>query len=153
MEGLRAAIKRIISSQKAIYVAGGLIANAVAGLIGIDLTAPMVLALDFAFAALFLGQWVLDLRWGSPSDGTGEFGGYEGFARFGVMLTSLLFAVVLSLAACHTQIGPGDDGWVNWSFANGFCAEYEGLGMEVVFGHCGEDELLEVEDPIGPPPP
>ena len=69
----KATLTRILSSQKAAYAMVPTAANFVLGSTGFDITQPAVLVLDLAFAALFVAQWALDLRWGSPSDGTGTF--------------------------------------------------------------------------------
>jgi hypothetical protein len=155
MEGLKAAIARIIGSQKAIYAGAIAIVNAIAASFGYDLTEPLVLGLDALFGVLLLAQWVLDLRWGSPSDKTGAFEG--GFVRFEALLGALVIAVLLvvALTGCKAKIGPGDSPWVDWSFANGLCTEFSGFGADLEFGHCGVDDLLEVEpevEPVGPAP-
>ena len=70
---MREAIRRILGSQKALYAMIPVLANAVAGLAGVDPTQPLLLTLDAVFAALVLLQFALDLRWGSPSDKSGAF--------------------------------------------------------------------------------
>lgn len=64
-------IRRIVASKKAIYAMVPVVANAAGAVIGADVQHPAMLVLDLAFASLLLAQWILDLRWGSPSDGTG----------------------------------------------------------------------------------
>jgi len=93
-------IRRIIGSKKAIYAMVPVFANAVSSVAGVDPQAPALLVLDLGFAALLLVQFLLDLRWGSTSDGTGK------------ALGLLLCAFVLS--GCAAKIGPGPEGWVGW---------------------------------------
>ena len=67
-------IRRILESKKFIFAAAVPVANFVAQVFGVDLMQPGMYLLDVTFSGLALAQWVLDLRWGSSSDGTGIFG-------------------------------------------------------------------------------
>jgi len=69
------AIRKIVGSQKSILVAVAALTNVVADLFGIDVTAPTMMVVDSAFVLLVVIQGMLDMRWGSQSDGTGEFEG------------------------------------------------------------------------------
>lgn len=63
-------IGRILNSKKALYAMVPVVVNAVASFGGADLTQPAIVILDAAFALLIVAQTVLDLRFGSASDGT-----------------------------------------------------------------------------------
>ncbi len=63
-------IKRILDSKKVALLMVPVVANFVLDAFGIDITAVSVLILNAAFAGLALAQFVLDLRFGSSSDGT-----------------------------------------------------------------------------------
>ena len=63
-------IKRIISSKKAIYAMVPVVVNVVGAFVQIDLTQPAILVLDGAFGLLLVAQGILDMIYGSPSDGT-----------------------------------------------------------------------------------
>lgn len=69
------AIAKIVGSQKSILLAVGAMTNVIADLFGIDITQPAMLVVDSAFVLLVVIQGMLDMRWGSQSDGTGEFEG------------------------------------------------------------------------------
>lgn len=106
---MRELLGRILGSQKFVYALVPGLANVVASAFGVDITQPAILALDAAFAALFLGQWILDLRWGSPSDGTGEF--KKGAAA------GLILVLAVGLSACSAKF-PGPVELAIWPSAS-----------------------------------
>lgn len=63
-------LKRIINSKKAIYAFVPILVNAIGAFVDIDLTQPAILVLDGAFGLLLVAQGVLDMIYGSQSDGT-----------------------------------------------------------------------------------
>lgn len=63
-------IARILKSKKAIYAIIPVAANAVVLTFGYDPTSMLMLVLDAAFGWLTFIQGMLDLRFGSASDGT-----------------------------------------------------------------------------------
>ena len=67
-------LSRILASKKAMYAAIPAVAHVVFDLAGVDMTNASLLTLDAFFAMLLVGQLMLDMRWGSSSDGTGLFG-------------------------------------------------------------------------------
>jgi len=123
---MREAIRRILSSQKAIYAMIPVLANTVAGLAGVDPTQPLLLTLDAVFALLLLVQFALDMRWGSPSDGSGAF------RNIAPLLLAGLF-----LAGCTTQVG-SEGRWFKGSLADGFCVSAAAAGLSGSLGHCGD---------------
>lgn len=97
MDKLKDLIKRIIASKKFFYALVPVLANLIVAITGHDPTTPLILAIDAAFALLLLIQFLLDLRWGSPSDGTGR-AGYS-------MLPVLAFVFALSLGCSFSFAG------------------------------------------------
>lgn len=63
-------ITRIVNSKKAIYAVIPVVANVIVSVFGYDPTSTVILVLDAAFAALLFFQGVIDVRFGSQSDGT-----------------------------------------------------------------------------------
>ena len=73
MNRFKELLPRILGSKKAIYAYIPIGINAVATLFGVDIaTSKMVLTVDLFFGALLAAQFLLDLRWGSQSDGSGN---------------------------------------------------------------------------------
>jgi hypothetical protein len=92
---LKLAVDRILGSKKAVYAAIPMLANLGVALTGHDVTQPLMLVLDAGFALLLLSQFFLDMRWGSPSDGTGTV----------VKILGCL-SLMTALSACSVAIGP-----------------------------------------------
>ncbi len=67
-------LSRIINSKKTILGAIPILANLVASFFGVDLEGQMMLLVDSIFGLLVVGQFALDYKHGSPSDGSGEAG-------------------------------------------------------------------------------
>lgn len=63
-------LERIFVSKKLFYVMVPVVATAVGEFFGFDPTAKIFITLDVLFGGLALMQGVLDLRFGSASDGT-----------------------------------------------------------------------------------
>lgn len=144
----KATLGRIVGSQKAFYALVPTVANGVAAVCGVDITQPAILVLDAAFALLFLAQWLLDLRWGSPSDGTGEF--KKGAAA------GLILVLAVGLSACSVKGGPVEfDIWPSASFEvsdtpfGGVCL---GCREVVVPGRCVVDCPPGTREPNAPVP-
>lgn len=72
LDTLKEALPRILGSQKMIYAQVPVAANIVGRLFGMDIMDPLLLVVDAGFWGLAIAQFALDLRWGSPSDGTGD---------------------------------------------------------------------------------
>jgi len=75
VEDAVSAVRRIVASKKVLLQLVVAAANA-AAVYGFEvpveqLTEGIGLLLNVAAQGVVLGQWALDLRWGSPSDGTG----------------------------------------------------------------------------------
>ncbi len=71
LEGLKDAIARILASKKAILASLAAAANFIAVSLGTDPTEAVMLVANGLFGVLLGAQILLDLRWGSTSDGTG----------------------------------------------------------------------------------
>ena len=65
------ALNRIIGSQKVIMSTIAGLTNVAAGFVGQDPTEGVMLVVNALFGLLIGAQTLLDLRWGSKSDGTG----------------------------------------------------------------------------------
>jgi hypothetical protein len=70
-EKIKAAIDRILGSQKVIMASVASACNFVAVSFGANPTEGVMLIVNALFSLLIGAQILLDLRWGSPSDGTG----------------------------------------------------------------------------------
>ena len=73
MDQFKKLLPRILGSKKAIYAYIPIAVNAVATVFGVDVaTSKMVMIVDLFFGGLLAAQFMLDLRWGSQSDGSGN---------------------------------------------------------------------------------
>ena len=76
---MRDALDRIINSQKNLVLTAGLVGNAVASLAGawfgfeVNPTEGLLAIVNGVVGVCWGAQFILDLRWGSASDGTGRF--------------------------------------------------------------------------------
>lgn len=66
-------ITRLLGSQKTVLAVLGSLANAVLAATGVDPTEGVALIANSLFGVLLGAQVLLDLRWGSQSDGSGVF--------------------------------------------------------------------------------
>ena len=114
---MREAIRRILSSQKAIYAMIPVLANTVAGLAGVDPTQPILLTLDAVFALLLLAQFALDMRWGSPSDKSGAFRNITPLLLAGVLLSGCAFSGALYSDKKREVLPVKTDGASSFCFA------------------------------------
>lgn len=71
LEGIKDAIARILASKKAILASLAAACNLVAVSMGTDPTEGAMMVGNALFGILLGAQILLDLRWGSTSDGTG----------------------------------------------------------------------------------
>lgn len=110
LEKISQTLGRIVGSKKAVLVFVPLLASACVALFGVDPTEGLMLLVNSGFGLLAGAQLLLDLRWGSTSDGTGETGtpevqpepakGKRG-ARAATS-AALVFLVALATTGCLT---------------------------------------------------
>jgi len=72
MSELKSVIQRILASKKVALAAVAAVANFVAQAFGVDVSSGAMAIANVLFAALVGAQTLLDIRWGSNSDGTGQ---------------------------------------------------------------------------------
>lgn len=97
-------ISRLLFSRKKIEALSGIAAAFILQASGHDLTQPIAQVTVGFFGLLVIAQTVLDARWGSASDGSGNGGAPKGQtqANQAVAATSMLFLLAVIGIACAT---------------------------------------------------
>ncbi len=70
---MKEALRRISKSKKAIYAAVPMLISVVTLATGQDVGHQALLVVDAFFAMLLVAQTMLDMRWGSQSDRSGDY--------------------------------------------------------------------------------